>query len=141
MSAFRVPALGVLTMCAAVLGCSVASPPARAQTSPAAQCIASIHAALGTTSALRFRCASAHDCMYQAAIGNASALALLNGMADKLQDCWRKAGLAMAQEEREKQGVIRTYGKSGETCKLLLSMSLGTTADGYRAACNTDAAR
>jgi hypothetical protein len=134
MSARRV------ALCAAILGCCLAAHPAGAQNSPAAQCIAAIHAALGSTSALRSQCANAQDCMYQAPAGNASASALLNGMAEKLQECWRRAGLAMAQEQRQNQGVIRTYGKGGESCKLLLSISAGT-ADGYRASCKTGGAR
>lgn len=136
MSARRALAMGVV-----VLGCGFCAGQASAQSSPAAQCIAAIHAALASTPGLRSQCANAQDCMYQAPAGNASAMALVNGMADKLQECWRKAGLAMAQEQRERQGLIRTYGKDGETCKLLLSVSPGTTADGYRANCKSGAGR
>jgi hypothetical protein len=136
MSASRALAMGVVA-----LGWCLASGPASAQVSPAAQCIASIHAALGSTPGLRSQCANAQDCMYQAPAGNASAMALVSGMADKLQECWRKAGLAMAQEQRERQGLIRTYGRGGESCKLLLSISAGTSADGYRAACTSGGVR
>jgi hypothetical protein len=112
-----------------------------AQESQAAQCIASMHRDYGGSPALRGECVSRQDCLYQAPAGNASALALLNAMADRVQECWRAAGLAMTDEQRERQGVIRTYAKPGETCKMLLSLSFGAMAYGFRAACQSDPPR
>jgi len=107
-----------------------------AQETPAALCVATMHQQFGGTSALRSECPSQQDCLYQAPIGNASALALLNAMAEKVQACWREAGLSAVEDEREPQGMTRTYTKlGGETCKILLSMQFPTLADGFRAAC------
>ena len=106
-----------------------------------AKCIASVHAEFGSAKALRAECTPAGDCMYQAPAGNASALALLNSMAAQVETCWVASGLAMAQEQRGAQGVMRTYARGGQSCKMLLSISAGTMADGYRAACQKTPAR
>lgn len=115
--------------------------PAAAQDSPAVQCIAATQEKLGSLPFLRAACTTRRDCTYLVPVGNASALALLNGAVDTVEGCWRTAGLTQTEEQRETQGVIRTYAKPGETCKLLLSLQLGTMADGFRVACQNEAPR
>jgi hypothetical protein len=121
--------------------CMVAGERAVAQDSPAVQCIAAAQERLGGLSFLRAECASRQDCTYQAPIGNASALALITSTAETVEHCWTTAGFTRTDEQRQAQGVIRTYAKPGETCKLLLSLSLGTAADGFRAACQSETPR
>ncbi len=110
---------------------------AGAQDSAAIQCIVATQEQFGSLAFLLAECASRQDCTYQAPIGNASALVVLNNAAHRVQDCWLAAGLNQTQEQREAQGVIRTYMKSGETCKLALSMRLASMAEGFRAACQS----
>ncbi len=129
----------VIGAACAALWMGFAAGAASAQEAP--KCIASVHAEFGSAKALRAECTPAGDCMYQAPAGNASALSLLNSMAARVETCWLASGLAMAQEQRGPQGVMRTYAKGGQTCKMLLSISAGTLADGYRAACQKSAAR
>jgi hypothetical protein len=121
--------------CAGLLGLGLPTGSAWAQDVPGARCIAAVHAEFGGVTALRAQCTPGHDCMYQAPAGNASALSLLNSMAARTETCWLAAGLSMQQEKREQRGVVRTYARPGQTCKMLLSISIGTLADGYRAAC------
>ncbi len=123
--------------CALLLGLGLPVGSAWAQDVPGAKCIAAVHAEFGSVTALRAQCTPGHDCMYQAPAGNASALALLNSMVGQVETCWLAAGLSMWQEQREQRGVVRTYARPGQTCKLLLSITTGTLADGYRAACQT----
>ena len=136
------PALMVRVIGAACAGLwmGIAAGAATAQESPA-KCIASVHAEFGSAKALRAECTPAGDCMYQAPAGNASALSLLNSMAARVETCWLAAGLSMAGEQRGPQGVMRTYASGGQTCKMLLSISAGTLADGYRATCQKAPAR
>jgi hypothetical protein len=124
-----------------MLGFGFLAVPAAAQDSPAVQCIAAAQEKLGNLTFLRAACATRQDCTYQAPVGNASALAVLNGAVDTVEGCWRTAGLTQTDEQRERQGVIRTYAKPGETCKLLLAMTLGTMADGFRVACQSETPR
>jgi hypothetical protein len=131
---------GIAAM-AAGLGIGAGGTLAVAQDSPAVQCIAAVQARLGGQSFLRAACASRQDCTYQAPIGNASAMALISSSAETVEKCWSAAGLARTDEQREAQGLIRTYAKPGETCKLLLSLSLGAVADGFRAACQSEKPR
>ncbi len=123
------------------LGLGCPGEPAAADDTAAVQCIAATQEKLGGLNFLRASCTSRQDCTYQAPTGNASAIALLNGAADTVQTCWRSAGLTQTESSAKVQGVIRTYARPGETCKLLLAMTLGSMAEGFRAACQSDTAR
>lgn len=133
MSAFH-----ALLICALAFAGGLLAQPAAAQEGPGPKCIASGHAALGEAAGVRAECNGSGDCMYQAPAANGAALALLNAVADEVQECWRKAGLPRTKEERHKAGVIRIYAKGGQTCRVLLSLSQGTVADGFRATCQSD---
>lgn len=109
-------------------------------------CIGEAHEKFGKSIALKSFCRSPSDCEYQAPLLNASALALVNTMAETIQECWRKAGLTLAEQTRASATLsTRRYadptGKSGESCEIALSETSGALADGFRAACRTLPAR
>lgn len=124
----------IFAICAGVL---LRPAPGAAQAASGTTCIVELHRQYAASSALRASCDSEADCLYQAPIGNASAVALLLSMIGRVEACWREAGFVQSEEEREPQGtVLRTYGgPGGAVCKLRLSFLLGQMPSGFRAAC------
>lgn len=118
------------------LGLAAASQSAFAQTSPSA-CVTALQTEYGTTSTLRSECTNDTDCTFQAAMGNASALALIGAMVKKVEACFTAAGMTIVKEDVTTEGTTRQFGMQGskEMCAVLIATGPGDLANGMRATC------
>jgi hypothetical protein len=109
---------------------------ALAQGSPSA-CVTALSSEYGSTPALQSTCASDTDCTFQAAEGNASALALIGAIVKKTEACFTAAGMSIVKEATTTEGTTRQYGMQGgkEICALLIATGPGDLASGMRATC------
>lgn len=110
--------------------------PALAQASPAS-CVADLSKEYSANTALRAECPSKADCTFQAAEGNASALALIGAMVKRAEACFTAAGLTITKDDTAAEGTTRYYGtaEKPETCALLIATGTGGVAQGVRTAC------
>jgi hypothetical protein len=99
-------------------------------------CIAELKKDYGATAGLKAGCDSAKDCTFQAPIGNASALALIDTIAKRAAACFTAAGLKVSKEDKQPVGTTRIFkgGKNAE-CAVLVSTPTGGIAQGVRAVC------
>lgn len=112
------------------------SQPAAAQTKPSS-CVAELQKNYGSTASLNAYCDSDTDCTFQAAPGNASALAVIGEIVQKAQSCFASAGLKVTKEDRIAEGMTSYYEGEGvaETCALLIAGGATGMAEGVRATC------
>ena len=109
---------------------------ALAQAAPAA-CVADLRKEYSANTALKAECPSDADCTFQAAEGNASALALVGAMVKRAETCFTAAGLKITKDDTAAQGTTRYYGTAevAEQCVLLIAANEGGIAQGVRTAC------
>ncbi len=119
----------VVTACATLLGAM----PAFAADAPS--CVAQLKKDYGSTDALNADCPSESDCTFMAPTGNASARALIETIAGKVESCFTGAELKMTKEDKVAEGTTRIFEAADVKCALLTSAPNGTPPEGVRAVC------